>query len=490
MILTNRSSHDIEEYEKILCNLFTLSLEAKAEFSINHKLPLLRPQYEEIKKEVEDNILQLFDKVNFVDELSVALFIYRSVTKTQMYKDNFEYWTYRFKICNYLFFVSLKYLKDSKCTHHVIIDDRQIIKELFLLGYTFFENQILFNEQHFNDNKNETNTFFEIVDQISSKKGDMHSYKIANIDLKKYLDMNNINIEKIRENALGEYKDQYITRSELSNNIFWKMLLCYNINDQEQEDDIIIIPTQTFNEHINHLQSFFSNFEAGKCKNPSEPEAELIFSYKTDNYFFISKKLLNYTQGIIESFITWGQYENITKYFFDKPISQKTLKNYNRLMTYKIADLLLANEYVVPMKTVSGMSIPRIEISNYVNDKKLQRELGDIDVMFYSKYTKTLYLIEYKNYQMMVSRERDLESEVSKVSRENTPEKVYKRQNYISNNIKYCQEFIFERLFEILDIKSIILTTKPCYYFYINKSEKYEYMNWIEFEYKVLMKEL
>lgn len=109
---------------------------------------------------------------------------------------------------------------------------------------------------------------------------------------------------------------------------------------------------------------------------------------------------------------------------------------------------------------------------------------------YLAKLNDIVYIIEYKNYQMMVSREGDLSSEISKVSRENTPKKVYGRHRYVCDHIEYCRKTLFEKEYEISDIKSIILTTKPCYYFYINKSENYEYMEWIEFENKIEGKEL
>lgn len=54
------------------------------------------------------------------------------------------------------------------------------------------------------------------------------------------------------------------------------------------------------------MQNFIVTFETEKCRIPSDPESELIFSYKTDKYFYISKKILNDTQTIIEDFVTWG----------------------------------------------------------------------------------------------------------------------------------------------------------------------------------------
>ena len=490
MILLNnqRLYADIEKYNKILDDLVVMPLETEKRFSIFQK-KLLTPKYQESKQEIENYIFQLFDKVNGVDTLAIALFVFRSVTKRKMYSDNFADWTVRFKICNHLFFLALKYLKNSKRTLYVTGNDRVIITKIFFLGYTTFENEVLFNEQDFLDNKDLTDKFFKVIQQISNRNGDLHSYQITNNDLKKYLNIKNISHQKIRENALGKYEQQYLSKSELTNNISWKKILSHD-NISNPKDDIIIIPICAFNKYDKQLQSFINNFEVSKCCSPSDPENELIFAYKTDNYLYISKKILYDAQTIIEDSITWGQYGNLTKYFLDSPIDQDTLKNYNRLMTYKIADLLLSNDYILPMEIAYRLSIPRIEISNYVIDKNQKNELGDIDLLFYSNNSKTLYLIEYKNYQMMISRKGDLNAEISKVSRENTPEKVTKRHKYICSQIEYCQDTLFNHKYDISDIKSVILTTKPCYYYYVNKSENYEYMEWVEFENKVLSKEL
>ena len=110
--------------------------------------------------------------------------------------------------------------------------------------------------------------------------------------------------------------------------------------------------------------------------------------------------------------------------------------------------------------------------------------------MFFSTYTKTLYLIEYKNYQMIVSRKGDLSAECSKVEREDTPAKVLKRHEYIAEHVADCMNTLFQIHCTAQNVKSIILTTKPCYYFFIQDSVGYDYMDWVEFERKVIGKEL
>lgn len=490
IILPNqRLWKDIEGYCKVLKDLVVLPLEAETEYSLSQGEALSKETYAERKEEIENYILQIFDKVNAVDKLCIALFIFRAVMKKKMYEEDFSYWTPRFKICNYLFFLSLQYLENSKRTLYVASNDRLSIKKIFFAGYTVLENQIIFNEQYFLENKESTDKYFERVEQISTRHEDLHSYQIVNNNLKKYLHMKNISADEIKEAALSKYKEKYFCKSQLENNKSWqKMILNDNISNAK--DDIIIVSTHIFNRYDKKFQNFISNFEAKKCQSPYDTESELIFAYKTDNYVYISKKILNDTQTFIEDIIAWGQYENLTKYFFGMPVDQKTLRDYNRLMTYKIADLLLVNDYILPMENVNGLYVPRVEISNYVMDKKMKSKLGDIDLMFYSKYTKILYLIEYKNYQMMISREGDLSAEVSKVSREKTPEKVSERHKYVCDNMEKCTDVLFQNKYDINEVKSIILTTKPCYYFFVNISEKYDYLEWVEFENRIVGKKM
>lgn len=360
IILPNQGLwNDIEKYCKILDGLVIRPLESETKFSILQSLPLPKTKYEERKHEIENHILQLFDKINAVDKLSVALFIFRTVMKNKMYDDNFTDWTPRFIICNYLFYMSLKYLKNSKRTIYVTFNDSLTVEKIFSVGYTILENERLFNEQYFSDNKDLTDKFFERVEKVSNRQGDLHSYQIKNSDLQKYLEVKNFNIDEIRKNALSKYKGQYLSKSELLYNVSWKKMISHD-RISDPKDDIIIIPTYVFNNYDEQFKGFITTFESKKCLNPSDSESELIFAYKMDDYVYISKKILSDTQTAIEDFIAWGQYENITQYFWGKSIDQKTLKDYNRLMTYKIADLLLTHGYITPMETFKGLSIPSI----------------------------------------------------------------------------------------------------------------------------------
>lgn len=480
---------DIEKYCKKLDKTVVFPLEPIDEYSLSPEMSLTKEEYSQKKQELENHILQLFGEVNSVEHLSIAFFIFRSVIKKKMYEDRLGEWTYKFKICNYLFFLSLRLPKHNKRTIHLISDDSLTVKRIFFGGYTFFYNQSLFSEHYFSPHKVSIDRFYQRIDLVSSKKGDMHSYQITNRYLRAYLDMQGLTVERIQKNAFEKYKDYFLSTEALQKNTSWRaIILCDNIS--HPNDDIVIVPAHTFRHYDRQFQEFISSFEAKKCKSPADAESDLIFAYKTDDYVYISKKILYDTQAALESFLTWGQYENITQYFWGLRVDRKILRNYNRLMTYKIVDLLLANGYVVPMETVKGISIPRIEISNYTTDKKLAKNLGDLDSMFFSEHTNTLYLIEYKNYQMLVSREFDLSAEISKVCKDNTPEKVRKRHEYIVNHIAHCIDALFQNHCDVQNVKSIILTTKPCCFFYIYESQGYDYMDWVEFEQKVLNKEL
>lgn len=70
---------EIESYCKIMDDLIIQPLENEVE--INQDKNLTKLEYSEEKNKIEDKILKCFDKVNNVETLSIALFIYRAITK-------------------------------------------------------------------------------------------------------------------------------------------------------------------------------------------------------------------------------------------------------------------------------------------------------------------------------------------------------------------------------------------------------------------------
>lgn len=90
IIPNQRLWQDIEKYCKVLDDLVVMPLESEAKYSISQTEFLSKEEYVERKEKIENYILQLFDKVNAVDKLCIALFIFRSVMKKKMYEDNFS----------------------------------------------------------------------------------------------------------------------------------------------------------------------------------------------------------------------------------------------------------------------------------------------------------------------------------------------------------------------------------------------------------------
>ena len=105
---------DIEEYCKVLDGIVTMPLKPEQKYSISQENLLSKKEYVERKEEIQNYIFSLLDKVNAVDKLCIALFIFRSIMKRKMYEDGFDNWTIQFKICNLLFYISLKYIYINK----------------------------------------------------------------------------------------------------------------------------------------------------------------------------------------------------------------------------------------------------------------------------------------------------------------------------------------------------------------------------------------
>lgn len=476
--LGNKIEYYCKCFDEITVNGYNLH----SDFSYSSEFELNKESHEDNNLAIFDFIKQEILKLVNIEAFVIATFVYRTVMKNLMYK-NFSQWTVPFKICNILFFIGTRVEKINSNPQIVICcDECKIIKEIFNCGFSFYYNQDIFNSEGKKDSA--VNEFYKRLLEISSKIGDLHSYKIKSESLQKYLDFRKLNINLLRDNSLLQIKNIFMTKEELKSNKSWE-----NINEKfnmsNPKDDIIIISIYNYKILSVRLRNFIDTFEARSCINPNDPENELIFTYKTNRYVYISKKILDDAQRIIIDFLSWGQYGDINKYYFNQKINQENLKKYNLLMTYKISDLIFDNGYVLPLEKKDGLQIPLVEIKKYTNNSKIKNVLGDYDIVFYSKNTAILYLIEYKNYQMMISKQGDLNADISKVTRDNTVEKVIRRQEYVEENKNEFLERVFGKLFKVEIVKSIILSTKPNFYFYLKPCNKYTYLDWIEFEEKV-----
>ena len=485
------------EVNRYLDVLNKTSLHSIKEYSIAESENLTKEKYGKNKEEIEGLIIKLLKGISQMEGFSIALFVFRSYAKRKMHNEELSAEsTMQFKVINRIFLTTIKNCEEEKSGGYILFDDTKTIEKILCLDFTAIENEQYFDARYFMGQQDELNDYFEDMKKVSVMKGDMHSYQIKNEQIKKYLCQNNLTEEKIKEYIIKKYKGKYIRLNGLEKNSSWiKMQSTENINKSEfyknrYAEDVVITRKDLFSKYNNEFLAFVENFEAKKCQNPTDIEAELIFLYDTGKYVFISKGIMCDALEILNTFISWGQYGNLSKYFWNIPVDQQILRKRNRIMTYKIADILLEYRYILPIEKVNGNIIPRIEIANYTSDKMKAKALGDIDLIFYSSYTKTLYLVEYKNYQMMVSSGTALNAEVSKVKREDSPQKVVNREKYVKNNLEKCVKNLFGNELDIKTIKSIILTTKPCFYFYLHKSDQYMYMEWIEFQEMISKKKL
>ncbi len=441
---------------------------------------------DEVEKKLKDTIGMLKN----VTEFSVAIFVQRNNFRKKIYSGiDMDYNTMMFKVYNYVFFHAL-YIKEV--TNDLKISEKDIIKEILSLSYTrlLAEDDIQRNYNGFI--KEECiEKFYNRVREITKIKGDMHSYKISHGDLVKYLNGKNISENVLRKEGIALLTSNgYIDNVSLLKNESWKIALRENLSNPA--DDIVILDKLSYMRLSSRFRNFIEIFEARRSKKPSDPENDLIFSYKTNDYVYISKFCMCITQEVTEKFVAWGQYESLIQYYFSLNRKESLLKRYNKLMTFKIADILIKNNYILPIehKKIKGekLYIPRIEILNYT-DKVNSRVLGDIDVLCFSPHTNKIYVIEYKNYQMFVTGNNNLSSDISKLQREDTLSKVCKRKQYVSQHKGEILQNIFNLQIQNVncEIAALILTTKPNFYFFANSYDYNEflYMDWIEFKEKI-----
>lgn len=421
--------------------------------------------------------------------LVIALFTMRAVCKQKMYEGNMglsEEWTCNFKICNGMFFHLLSNKKVSQ--EYIDIKEAETqIRKYFTLIYCYIENIIIYNKVICDSDDESYEEYYNKLIEVSNKKEDMNTYEISSTDLKKDLQDRKLTINHITQSIIRDTRKDYYRKSiEKSDKKLYEMIQKDNLNNPF--DDIIIIKKSDFIFYEKRFKNFIIKFSVKGNENLQDNENELCFSYIDDEYVFISKIMMNTTQEIVNKALEMQQYTKLIKYYFGFNENTSNKNNYNKLMTYKIADLLYKNNYLLPIEKKKYrkselLFIPSIEISNYPGYKN---EYGDIDIIFISPFTNKLYNLEYKNYQMLVTKSNDLSNEIDKVKKEKVTEKVLRREKIMKNNLAETIKKLFESFSEeITEVKSIILTTKPNYYFYKNKKDGYEYFEWIEFKEKI-----
>ncbi|MDE6005470.1 MAG: hypothetical protein K2G88_08810 [Oscillospiraceae bacterium] len=453
------------------------------------ELSILKDKEAFIRKQehIERQINETFTKISSMDALVLALFIVRNECKKLIYSKDLGEWSIKYKIVNIFFFEAYKYAKSTNRSI-IIINKNELFDIRYIISciINYINNEREFYNS-FYDNE-AINSFFSRMCKISNMDNDLHSYAITNTSTRKCLELEDISFDRIENKALNEYANDYITIKELTRYTDWKYCACnYALKEPK---DILRIPISKFQTMDMRLKRFLLNFEASTCKSPTDPETEFVFVYKHNRHYYISLSVMYISQEQLEKFIAWGQYPNLVQYYFGHETSKRIQRNYNRLLTYKIADLLLNNKYILPQQKKNGSLVPMIDIEKYTTDAPRCKELGDIDLTFYSEITKTIYLVEFKNYQMMVSRINDVSAEISKIQRDQTDKRIIARQTYIDDNKDEFISRVYNSTLEVSNIKSIILTTKPCFFYYLNQPLKYDYFDWIDFENRIKQKEL
>lgn len=445
---------------------------------------------EEIKlknSEIESEIRSVYKKISNCRCLVIALFVMRGVCKLKMYEDKelLEKWTLNFRIVNYMFFCILNTKNKFEQTIEIIEEKEKLI-ECFTLIVCYIENMEKYNKIINDINDDNYNRYINKINQVSSVNGDMNSYEIFCNDIKEELKERKLDIDKIVEEKIRKIRKNYYNKPLRKSDP--KLLnIMSKDNLSNNEDDLIIIKKTKFAFYDKRFKKFIKIFSPRGNENLDTIEDELVFAYCDDDYVYISKKMMETTQEIINFSLKSEQYGNLLKYYFNVNEDITNKNKYNTIMTYKIADLLYRNKYIVPLnkKTLKCNKIvyvPSIEIKKYPGYKN---EYGDIDIIFISPYTNKLYNLEYKNYQMMITDINDLTRDIQKVKKDNVITKTLRREEILKKNLKDVIKLFSGNVEQIIDVKSIILTTKPNYYLELYTSEEFKYYEWIEFKSKI-----
>lgn len=445
--------------------------------------------YFEKQKSILERTKEIANSINCGRAMSIALFIVRDKCKKIMYERNegiSENASLIFKISNAIFlnFIKEKNLKEENINNDEI---RYAVSQYYNLMYCYIYNIDKYNKSINGVDDEGTKDFYDDLIKVSNMNEDMNSYKIKNIDIADYLNRKtNFNIDYIKQNIGRTLKKSYYRKSiietdkKLFDSIQRDKLKIYNNEITIIEKSKIIFYGKRFNE-------FIKKFSATGNEDLEENQNELIFSYIDKNYVIISDFIMKNAQHIINFSLEKNQYPKLVNYYFGFNEIEANKNIYNKIMTYKVADLLLSNSYKVPLQKVkkdktNKIDFPLIDIIKYPGYKN---EYGDLDVLFLSPFTNTLYIIEYKNFQMMVSRKEDLSDDSYRVVNKDVITKVLRRETIIKDNVSECIKRYFEDYSKNVTVKSIILTTKPNFYFYKNEIKDYIYCDWTKFKEKV-----
>ncbi|MGP8310322.1 hypothetical protein ACG0Z4_05500 [Enterocloster aldenensis] len=441
--------------------------------------------YENMQKDIIVRIQEVSKEVSCLAALKMAFFCERNTRKKLMYDNDLDMGnTYLFKVFNISFCAIIK-VDSSNSPSFNKVKERNIIKKMCGLAGIYCYNVDFYNRLKYQE-KEKVEDFYDDLDNKSMLDHDMHTYSIENDDLDYYLKSQSYDInglQKIAESLLGDF---YFLWNGRIDKIYNEE--AYNLKNNNSDELLDIIELNNVPRFSNKMQKFISKFTLNskmESENIIFEYNEMIFGYSDNRYLYIAKKIMMDTQELIGNFCLYGQYNGLVNYFY--PNNYDRIMNlYNKLMTYKITDLLMKNNYTIPMekKKVENkmLCLPRVEIEDYPKADELK--IGDIDVLFYSPYTETLYILEYKNYEMFVTSKGAIEKEEKKVIRDKIISRMKERKQVFE---EYIDE-IMEKFFRInntkaINVKSIVLSTKPNYY--LRNCKNIDYFDWVDFKKEV-----
>lgn len=479
--------------EDDICNKYTKrkNIVSDVDFSkVKKNSKGLSALYEKMQKDIIIKIQDISKKTSCVNALKMAFFCERNTRKKLMYDNNLDDMnTFLFKVFN-MVFCSILNIESKDRINFNKVYERNLIKKICGLSATYFNNMIYYNNLKY-QKEDSINDFYDELDNKSKLKFDMHTYMIENEDLRNYLrfqSTDKLGIQEIVECLLDDF---YFLWNDQIEKVYSEE--AHKIRDITSDEFLDIIDKNKLSLFSNKMQKFILRFTLNCEKILDDYNfefKELIFGYSDDKYLYIAKKIMMDTQEIIGNFCIYGQYNDLINNYY--PNNYDKIKNiYNKFMTYKVADLLLSNNYIVPMEKKRYNSrtiiIPRIEIKDYPNTKKY--DIGDIDVLFYSTYTNSIYILEYKNYEMFITSKGALEKEEKKINRDNVLSRMTERKQAFEENVNEVLDKYFKiHSKENVQVKSIVLSTKPNYY--LRQCKEIYYLDWIDFKEKVDCKAL
>ena len=283
----------------------------------------LKERYKQIKENILLEVQSIVDLIDDKKSLLVAVFVNRCNFRAAFYSSaNNEVDILWFKIYNMIFFeIYHSQKKENKICALNNYEIKSMLERMIKLIYHYWDNIEYYNTHIIASDNECEEAYKEYMDKIQeiTDKQDMHVRRIHDPNILKYIYSKNIDAISLKKNFLNIIKDYYYSEEEYMNNKSLKSVIS-KLNVSEPADNLIIIRRDSLNDCTSiekRFMEFILLFSAKTSKQAIDIENELIFSYINEDYVFLSKSCMQFTQGIIETFGTWGQYNDKPKLFIE-----------------------------------------------------------------------------------------------------------------------------------------------------------------------------